>query len=55
MESAYLNNISHLYKVKENLNATVEYLEQSLMISRKLGNRQGEGVTLSNIAAVYEK
>ena len=33
----------------------LEYYEQSLNISRKIGDVQGEGVTLGNIGAIYNQ
>ena len=49
-----LNNISQIYKARGDYDQALEYLEQSLTISRQIGDRAGEGTTLNNISQIYK-
>ncbi len=40
------------FSISENRKA-IEYQEQSLAISREIGNRQGEGISLGNLGSAY--
>ena len=47
-----LNNLAYLiYSLGDNLQA-LEYYQQSLLISREIGDKSGEGATLNNMATI---
>ena len=48
-----LNNISQIYDAKGDYDTALRYLEQSLAISRQIGDLAGEGTTLTNIGNIY--
>lgn len=52
-KGATLNNINQIYISRGDLGTALRYLEQSLQISRQIGDKSGEGVTLSNIGKIY--
>ncbi|MDZ7397084.1 MAG: tetratricopeptide repeat protein [candidate division KSB1 bacterium] len=51
--STTLNNISQIYSARGDYATALSYLEESLKISREIGDRQGEGTTLGNIGNIY--
>ena len=54
-ESPLLNNLAKIYELDGDQKKALEYYNESLLLSRKLGNRYGEGVTLSNMMTVWSK
>ena len=48
-----LNNMAQIYLAQGDYNKTLNYLENSLAIRRKVGDREGEGTTLNNISQIY--
>jgi len=49
-----LNNLSQIYDAQGDYATALDYLHQSPIIRRALGDRAGEGTTLNNIAAIYK-
>ncbi|MEE8586473.1 MAG: tetratricopeptide repeat protein, partial [Acidobacteriota bacterium] len=51
-EGATLNNISQIYSARGDYARALEYLEQSLKISREIGHKSGQIPTLHNMAYI---
>jgi tetratricopeptide (TPR) repeat protein len=52
-EGTTLNNISQIYRARDDYGAALEYLVKSLAISQEIGDKMGEGTTLNNISLIY--
>ena len=48
-----LNSIGRVYHGLGQYQKALEYFEKSLAIRQKLGDVEGEGVTLNNIGMIY--
>ena len=48
-----LNNISQIHSARGDYETALRYLEQSLEISREIGDRKNEGGALNNIGEIY--
>ncbi|MCK5521805.1 MAG: tetratricopeptide repeat protein, partial [Thiomargarita sp.] len=48
-----MNNISQVFKAQGDYETALDYLQQSLQISREIGDRAVEGATLNNISTLY--
>ncbi len=53
LEAATLQNIGFVYLKQGNYQQALELLQQSLTITKPLGNKRAEGVILGNIGEVY--
>lgn len=53
-EERVLNLLGLLFQLFGKLDAALHFLERSLADQLRHGNRQGEGVTLSNISQIYD-
>ncbi len=50
-----LNNLGVTYVENGNYSKAIEYMEQSLLLSREIGDRKSEASILNNLGSTYEK
>jgi tetratricopeptide (TPR) repeat protein len=54
-QAGALNNLGVSYAEMANYSKAIEYLEQSLQLSREMDDRKSEAAILNNLGSVYEK
>ena len=47
------NNIANIYQTKNNIEAALQYYEQTLALARQTGNKDLEGIVLNNLGKLY--
>jgi CHAT domain-containing protein len=54
-ETSLINNLAYIYQLNGDYKTALEYFNNSLILSRSMGNKYAEAITLSNLMSLWSK